>query len=120
MAEAINVTEAQSEKALDSDDVAFDANAIAAAWEAADSQTPVCVAVALTNEFTEYTVNASEGVAEDRDVHFQNSGILVEEKAVGVCARETAEKYAPKYVTLPGRDKVLAVNPAQIMPGFDY
>ena len=109
-----------SDKAIDADDVAFDAHAIAAAWEAADDL-PVCVAVAVANEFTDVDVRAADGKKSDRDVVFgthddRPADVLVEEKTVGVCARETAEKYAPAYVTLPNRDdgKVLAVSPGMV------
>jgi hypothetical protein len=110
---------------IDPEDVAFDAHAIAAAWEAADD-VPVCVAVAITNEFTDHDVRAADGEKADRDVMFgwyENDygtdwgyDVHFEEKAVGVCDRDTAEEHAPAYVALPDRDdgRVLAVNPAQI------
>lgn len=107
------------DKQIGPDDVAFDAYAIAAAWEAAED-VPVCVAVAITNEFTDHTVTAADGVKSDRDVMFGASAgdfdVHFEEKAVGVCDRDTARKYATHYVALPDRTdgKVLAVTPAQI------
>lgn len=114
----MRVTERDTrEKAIPRDAVGFNARAIAAAWEAAE-HTPVCVAVALTNEFTDHHVTAADGTEEDRDVIFSEAGVHFEEKGVGVCDRETAEKYAPGYVELDRRDgRVLAVNPAQV---FDY
>lgn len=112
----------ESDKVIDADDVAFNAYAIAGAWEAAED-VPVCVAVAITNEFTSYDVTADDGEESDRDVVFEDGGdvtdygVLFEEKAVGVCDRDTAEEYAPRYIDLPDRDdgKVLAINTAQIM-----
>jgi len=103
---------------IEADDVDFNAQAIAAAWEASEDL-PVCVAVAITNEFTDETVTAADGEAVDRDVDFADSEVMVEEKAVGVCPRETAEQYAPAYVELNRRDDyVLAVNPAQIFTDY--
>ncbi|WP_248911033.1 hypothetical protein [Halocatena marina] len=94
-------------------DVDFNALAIAGAWEATES-VPVCVAVAITNEFTEHTVTAQDGEESDGDVVFKDARILFEEKAVGVCPREIAEQHAQMYVELDRRDKVLAITPAQI------
>ena len=114
-----------SDKSIDPDDVDFDAHAIAAAWEAGDD-VPVCVAVAITNEFTNLRVSAFDGEKSDGDVVFDKvdgdmfhkagtPDVLFEEKAVGVCYRGIAERYAPMYVELNREDnKVLAVNPAQI------
>ena len=99
---------------LTDDDVKFNARAIAAAWEGAEV-VPVCVAVAITNEFTEHEVTAADGEESDGDVYFTDAKILFEEKAVGVCARDVAEAHAPGYVELDRDDeKVLAVNPGQI------
>lgn len=110
-----------SEKAIDADDVSFNALAIAGAWEAVDDQVPTCVAVAITNEFTDHVVTAEDGVESDRDVLFGDAGVLFEEKAVGVCSRETAEQYAPAYVELERDDGfVLAINPAQIFDRPDF
>lgn len=104
----------QSEKRLENNDVDFNAKAVAGAWEAAE-ELPACVAAALVNEFTDKKVGYWDGVESDRDVIFSEAEIMVEEKAVGVCDRETAEKYAPLYVELDRYDnKVLAMNPAQI------
>lgn len=95
-------------------DVNFNAHAIAGAWEATEN-VPVCVAVAITNEITEHTVTPQDGEESDGDVVFEDAGILFEEKAVGVCQRKIAEKYAQIYVELDRRDnKVLAITPAQI------
>lgn len=110
---------------IDADDVEFNASAIAGAWEATRNaleaggdQVPVCVAVAITNEFTDYEVTAAEGEESDRDVLFHDSEILFEEKAVGVCSREIAEEHAPAYVEMGREETVLAVNPAQIMEHY--
>lgn len=98
--------------------VGFNVKAIMAAWETADDLPP-CVAAAVTNEFTAERVNAADGEMIDRDVEFADAGVMVEEKAVGVCDRETADKYAP-YMIDPDRDdgKVMAVNPHQIYTGW--
>lgn len=102
---------------LQADDVGFDAHATAAEWEAHDAL-PVGVAARIVNEFTDHTALISDGYESDRDVVFPGPDLLVEEKAVGVCRRETAEKFAPAYVELDREDdRVLAVNPAQVMPG---
>jgi len=104
-----------SDKAHTADDVSFNPNIIAAAWEAFEDGIPAVAAAALVNEYTDATVAANDGVEADRDVHFSDAEIMVEEKAMGVCARDTAEQYAPAYIEL-GRDdgKVLAFSPAQI------
>jgi len=117
----VRTTTDEDEARIDPDDVDFDAHAIAAAWEAAPD-VPVCVAVAVTNEFHDLDVKALEGYKTDGDVGFWEDPddgtpvVLFEEKAVGVCPRETAKKFAPMFVDLPNRDddRVLAVNPAQI------
>ena len=114
-----------TDKQIDPSEVAFEPHAIAAAWEAADDL-PVCVAVAIANEFADADVRAADGEKSDRDVVFgwyeNDDGtdwgfdVHVEEKAVGVCDRETAEKYAQAYVDLPNRDdgRVLAVSPGMV------
>ncbi len=108
-----DTTEVKDEESPETD-VNFNAPAIAGAWEAAED-VPVCVAVAITNEFTEHTVTAQDGEESDGDVVFEAAGILFEEKAVGVCQRRTAEKYAQRYVELEREDnKVLAISPVQI------
>jgi len=117
----VRTTTDEDEARIDPDDVDFDAHAIAAAWEAAPD-IPVYVAVAVTNEFHDLDVKALEGYKTDGDVGFWEDPddgtpvVLFEEKAVGVCPRETAKKFAPMFVDLPNRDddRVLAVNPAQI------
>lgn len=90
------------------EDVNFNPTAIAAAWEAAEN-TPVCVAVAITNEFTDHQV--IDGVESDRDVEFEN--VLFEEKAVGICDLEIAKQYAPAHIELED-GRALAINPQQI------
>lgn len=93
---------------INAEDVSFNPAAIAAAWEAA-VDTPVCVAVAITNEFTHHQV--IDGVESDRDVEFEN--VLFEEKAVGVCDLEIAKQYAPIHIELEN-GRALAINPGQI------
>ena len=108
----------QSEKAIENSDVEFNAKAVAGAWEACEDL-PACVAAALVNEFTDEEVVYWEGVEVDRDVIFSGANVMVEEKAVGVCDRGTAEKYAPLYVELDRDDeKVLALNPEQIFTNW--
>ena len=99
---------------VDSEDVSFSPKAIAAAWEAVED-VPVCVAVAITNNFSPYFVTASDGEMCDGDVTFKDGNVLFEEKAVGVCDRETAEKYATHVIELDRADeKVLAIDWWQI------
>jgi hypothetical protein len=100
---------------IDASDVSFQPKVMAAAWEACDDL-PCSVAATIVNEFTDNgPVGYWEGEQSDGDVLFPDHDLMVEEKAVGVCARETAEQYAPAYVTYDSDDgKVLAVNPAQV------
>lgn len=108
------------EREIDAENVQFNAHAIAGAWDAAD-ELPACVAAAIVNEFTDYDVRAADGIEADHDVHFKDTGIMVEEKAVGVCPRETAERLAPGFIELDRRDGyVLAVNPGSIYDNTPY
>jgi hypothetical protein len=101
---------------IDSEDVSFNPEIIAAAWEAFENGIPAVSAAAIVNEMDNTpTVNANDGEEVDRDVHFEEQDILVEEKAMGVCAESTAEEYAPGYIKLDREDgKVLALNLAQV------
>lgn len=113
-------TNAEKDEEFPVSDVDFNAPAIAGAWEATEN-VPVCVAVAITNEFTEHTVTAQDGEESDRDVVFEEAEILFEEKAVGVCHRKIAERYAQGYVELDrGDNKVLAITPAQIFENYQF
>jgi hypothetical protein len=100
---------------IDAADVSFQPKVMAAAWEASE-ELPCSVAATIVNEFTDNgPVGYWEGEQSDGDVLFTDHNLMVEEKAVGVCDRATAEEYAPAYVTYDGDgDKVLAVNPAQV------
>jgi len=100
---------------LNSDDVNFNANIIASAWEEFGDGIPAVAAAAIINEFYDYTVTANEATEADRDVLFPRVNVMVEEKAMGVCDVETAEKHAPMYVELNREDgKVLALNGAAV------
>jgi len=98
---------------IDADDVSFNPQIIAAAWEAFDDGIPAVAAAAIINEFEDYTVTANDGIESDRDVLFPDVDVMVEEKAMGVCGRETAEKYAGAYIPLKD-DEVLALNGAAV------
>ena len=97
---------------IDPDDVNFNADVIAAAWEAFDDGMPAVAAAAFVNELeNDVTVCANDGIEVDRDVEFRDAGILVEERAMGVCAEETARKHAGAFVPLDRDDgKVLALT----------
>jgi len=105
---------------IDATDVEFNAEIIAAAWEAFDNGIPSVAAAALVNELDNGVhVTANDGEESDRDVIFPDSDVVVEEKAMGVCARETAEAHAPAFVPLDREDgKVLALNPAQVFEDY--
>lgn len=96
-------------------DVEYNPEVIAAAWEAFGDGVPAVAAAALVNEYTEHTVTGNEGEESDRDVLFHDAEVMVEEKAMGVCERETAEKFAPLFIELDRDDgRVLAINPGAI------
>lgn len=104
---------------IDADNVSFNPQVIAAAWEAFDGGIPAVAAAALVNEFTDYTVTANDGSEADRDVIFDSEPVMVEEKAMGVCPKETAEAHAPAYIELGRQDGyVLALNGAQIFEDY--
>jgi len=98
------------------DGVSFNPNVIAAAWEAFDNGIPAVAAAALVNELPNgITVTANDGVESDRDVLFHDADVMVEEKAMGVCSRATAEEHAPAFVALNrDDDRVLALNARQV------
>jgi len=101
---------------LTADDVSFNPHIIATAWDAFEHGIPAVAAAALVNELPNgATVTANDGREADRDVFFPDAEIMVEEKAMGVCPRETAETYAPAFVELERDDGyVLALNGAQV------
>jgi hypothetical protein len=100
---------------LTNDDVDFNANIIAAAWEEFGDGIPAVAAAAIINEFYDYTVTANEATESDRDVLFPNVDVMVEEKTMGVCDVETAEKHATMHIELDRQDgKVLALNGAAV------
>ena len=107
-------------EALTTDDVSFNPNVIAAAWESFEDGIPAVAAAALVNELPNgVTVTANDGVESDRDVIFHDAEIMVEEKAMGVCPRDTAEKYAPAFVELNREDGyVLAINAGQVFEDY--
>lgn len=113
------------------DRVAFDVAAIAGAWEATHDERGVVPMVghAIANAFATddagnyFALNPVDGVASDRDSWFvdvtgedENTyEVLVEEKAVGIVARDDAIPGRCRKIAIPGRDgKALYVNPAQI------
>jgi len=98
------------------DEVSFNPNVIAAAWEAFDNGIPAVAAAALVNELPNgITVTANDGVESDRDVIFHDAEVMVEEKAMGVCSRAIAEEHAPAFVALDRDDgRVLALNAGQV------
>lgn len=97
-------------------DVSFNPEVIAAAWEAFENGIPAVAAAALVNELPNgISVTANDGVESDRDVIFHDADVMVEEKAMGVCPRETAEQHAPAFVELDREDGyVLALNAGQV------
>jgi len=112
----MKATTEMKSKVIDSEDVSFNPEIIAAAWEAFEDGIPAVAAAALVNEMdNDLQVIANDGEECDRDVHFEAQGVMVEEKAMGVCSEDTAEKYAPGYIPLDRDDgKVLALNLAQV------
>jgi len=102
---------------IEASEVAFNPEIIAAAWGAFESGIPAVAAAAIVNELPNgKTVTANDGEETDRDVFFADAELMVEEKAMGVCAEETAEEHAPAYIPLDREDgKVLAINAAQVM-----
>ena len=107
-------------EALTADDVNFNPKIIAAAWEAFEDGIPAVAAAALVNELPNgVTVAANDGVESDRDVLFHDAEVMVEEKAMGVCPRDTAEQYAPAFVELDREDGyVLALNAGQVFEDY--
>lgn len=104
---------------LDSEDVAFDPNDVAAEWLAFNDEDnagiPATAAAAIVAEWFDESVTAEDGVESDRDVIFPDAEIMVEEKAMGVCDRRTAEAYAAGFFELNREDgRVLALNGAAI------
>ena len=105
----------KGDKEISANDVSFNPEIIAAAWEAFGDGIPAVSAAAIVNEFYDYRVTANEGEESDRDVIFSEVGVMVEEKAMGVCDVETAEEYAGAYIRLNRDDgKVLALNGAAV------
>jgi len=101
---------------MTADEVSFNPQIIAAAWEAFEDGIPAVAAAALVNELPNgITVTANDGVESDRDVLFHDAEVMVEEKAMGVCPRETAEEHAPAFIDLGREDGyVLALNAGQV------
>ena len=102
------------------DDVSFNPNVIAAAWESFEDGIPAVAAAAFVNELPNgISVTANDGVESDRDVVFHDAEVMVEEKAMGVCPRDTAEQYAPAFVELDREDGyVLALNGVQVFEDY--
>jgi len=102
-------------KEISSTEVEFNAEIVAAAWEGFGDGIPAVAAESIVAEFFDYDVKANSGIESDRDVHFPEINVLVEEKAIGVCPRETAEEYAGAYIDLEREDGyVLALNGAAV------
>jgi len=101
---------------MTAEEVEFNPEIIAAAWEAFEDGIPAVAAAALVNELSNgITVTANDGEESDRDVIFADAEVMVEEKAMGVCPRETAEKHAPAFIDLDREDGyVLALNAGQV------
>ena len=100
---------------IEASDVSFNPEIIAAAWEAFGDGIPAVSAAAIVNEFYDYTVTANEAEESDRDVLFSSVDVMVEEKAIGVCSEEIADKHAGAYIKLNREDgKVLALNGAVV------
>jgi hypothetical protein len=103
---------------IDANEVEFNAQIVAAAWESFDDGIPAMAAEAILSEFYDYDVAANSGVEADRDVLFPEIDVMVEEKAIGVCDRETAEKYAASFIELErDDDRVLSLNGAAVYEG---
>jgi len=105
---------------MTAEDVSFNPEIIAAAWEAFEDGIPAVAAAALVNELPNgITVTANDGEENDRDVFFVDANVMVEEKAMGVCPRDVAEEHAPAYVELDREDGyVLALNGAQVFEEY--
>ena len=100
---------------INNNDVSFNAEIIADAWESFGDGIPAVAAAAIINEFYDYTVTANDGIESDRDVMFKDVDVMVEEKAMGVCAQDVAEQHAASYISLDREDgKVLALNGAAV------
>jgi len=100
---------------IDAEEVSFNPEMVAVAWENFGDGIPALSAAAIINEFYEYTVTANEAEESDRDVLFPRVDIMVEEKAMGVCPKETAEEHAGAYIDLDREDGyVLALNGAAV------
>ena len=101
---------------INADEVSFNPQIIAAAWEAFEDGIPAVAAAALVNELPNgITVNGNEGEECDRDVIFADAEVMVEEKAMGVCSRSVAEEHAPAFIDLNREDGyVLALNAGQV------
>jgi hypothetical protein len=100
---------------IEADEVEFNPSIIAAAWEAFSNGIPAVAAEAILNQFYDYEVPANAGMESDRDVYFPDRDVMVEEKAIGVCAKETAEEHAGSFIDLGREDgKVLALNGAAV------
>ena len=116
----VYVMKQNTAEVLVSEDVSFNPNVVAAAWESFEDGIPAVAAAALVNELPNgITVTANDGEESDRDVVFRDAEIMVEEKAMGVCPKETADKYAPAYVELNREDGyVLALNAGQVFEHY--
>jgi len=100
---------------INAEDVSFNPEMIAVAWEEFGDGIPAVSAAALINEFYDYTVTANEADESDRDVLFPRVDVMVEEKAMGVCPKETAEEHAACFIDLNREDGyVLAMNGAAV------
>lgn len=100
---------------INAEDVAFNPEIIAAAWDEFGDGVPAVAAAAIVNEFYDCTVTANNAEESDRDVIFPEADIMVEEKAIGVCSKETAENHAGAYIPLDfSGESVLALNGAAV------
>lgn len=100
---------------INADDVDFNAQVIAAAWESFGDGIPAVAAAAIINEFYDYEVTANDAIEADRDVLFTDVDVMVEEKTMGVCPKETAEEHAALFIDLERDDgHVLALNGAAV------
>lgn len=104
---------------LDAEDVAFDPNEVAAAWEdfndGDNAGIPAEAAAAIISEWYDDSVTAADAIESDRDVLFPDAEIMVEERAMGVCDRRTAEDLAAGFFALNREDgRVLALNGAAV------
>jgi len=104
---------------IKANEVEFNPEIIATAWESFGDGIPAVSAAAIVNEFYDYTVTANEAEESDRDVLFPNVDVMVEEKAIGVCSEEIADKHAGAYIKLSREDnKVLALNGAAVYEDY--